>query len=354
VVDDEPNNFDVIEIFLFQSGYELRYFSSGTDALACLAVTQPDVILLDVMMPDLDGIEVCRRIKAHPQWQHIPIIIVTALSSKEDLARCLAAGANDFVSKPVNRLELRARVQSMLRLKQQYDQLQNLLEQRELALRLREDMSNMVVHDLRNPLVAILMACNILKMRGLSETQLPKIEQIERSGRELQGLIDTLLVMAKLEAGRVLLNLAEVDPYDLGQDVIRAFEEIAAYQQIELVSILPEPGKKVQLDPTLVRRVLDNLLANAIKFSPPQSQVTLAIDYPENTQVRIQVKDMGKGVDEDLRQSIFEKYEIGEVFHGVTQTGLGLAFCKIAVEAHGGRIDVISNHPKGAIFMVEF
>jgi CheY-like chemotaxis protein len=155
VVDDEPSGFDVIEAHLFRERYDLSYASSGIKALNLIDSLEPDVILLDVMMPEMDGIEVCRHIKSDPQWQHIPIIMVTALTSKEDLARSLDAGADDFLTKPISGVELRARVRSMLRIKQQYDAL-------EATLQLREDLSNMIVHDLRNPLTTILMSSSLL------------------------------------------------------------------------------------------------------------------------------------------------------------------------------------------------
>lgn len=125
IVDDEPDNFDTIEALLPSESYQLHYASCGEDAISALEKFAPDVILLDVMMPGLDGFEVCRRIKLMSQWQGVTIIMVTALSGKEDLARCLAAGADDFVNKPVNGLELRARVGSMLRIKKQYDLIQS-------------------------------------------------------------------------------------------------------------------------------------------------------------------------------------------------------------------------------------
>jgi len=121
VIDDESDNFDVIETLLSNQDYHLEYIDNGYDALSSLDVLNPDLILLDVMMPGLDGIEVCQQIKARPEWQNIPVIMVTALAAKEDLARCLEAGADDFISKPVNRFELVARVKSMLRIKKQYD-----------------------------------------------------------------------------------------------------------------------------------------------------------------------------------------------------------------------------------------
>jgi signal transduction histidine kinase/HPt (histidine-containing phosphotransfer) domain-containing protein len=124
IIDDEADNFDVIETILGDRDYQLHYAASGQDAIAYLDTFQPDLILLDVMMPVMDGIEVCERIKALPEWQAVPIIMVTALNSKEDLARCMNAGADDFISKPLNSLEFRARVSSMLRIKEQHDRLE--------------------------------------------------------------------------------------------------------------------------------------------------------------------------------------------------------------------------------------
>jgi diguanylate cyclase (GGDEF)-like protein len=123
IVDDEPDNFDVVQALLSDQDYQLHYASNGQEAIDSLKLFQPDVILLDVMMPGIDGIDVCQRIKTMPEWEAVPIIMVTALTNKTDLARCFAAGADDFISKPVNRLELTARVRSMLRIHQQYQQL---------------------------------------------------------------------------------------------------------------------------------------------------------------------------------------------------------------------------------------
>jgi two-component system, sensor histidine kinase and response regulator len=353
VVDDENSNFDVIEILLFKDGHQLHYASCGNAALAWLDQSQPDVILLDVMMPDRDGMEVCRLIKSNPLLQHIPVIMVTALNSKESLERCLEAGADDFVGKPINGAELRARIRSMLRIKQQYDALEKMVQMQEASLQMREDMSNMIVHDLRNPLTNIVLSSQLLKLCDLSEKQQRKVEQIEYAGRRLQSLIDSLLMMAKLESGKMLLNRAEVDLGQMAQETIADFQEIAVQQQIVLVSQIPERSEKFWIDQALIRRVLDNLLSNALKFSPANTEVTLAIDYLSETQVQIQVKDMGHGVSEALQQRIFEKYEVGEVFQGVTQVGLGLAFCKMAIAAHGGRIFVKERQPKGAIFTIE-
>lgn len=346
IVDDKSDNFDVIEMLLFREGYELTYFSSGVAVLQQLQECQPAVILLDVMMPDLDGTAVCRRIKANAALQHIPIIMVTALNSKEDLAQCLEAGADDFISKPVNGIELRSRIRSMLRIRQQHDELQSLLQ-------LREDMVNMIVHDLRNPLANIVLSCELLQLMELPERPMRKIHQVVRSGQQLQALIDNLLTMAKLESGTLVLHRTETDLDAIVQAALQDFAGLAAQKQIQLIGQLPAIPEQVAVDGPIFRRIVDNLLSNALKFSPAQSQIILQIEHPEPGRVKLHVSDMGSGVSEELRQRIFEKYETGQAMIGVPQIGLGLAFCKIATEAHGGTISVAQNHPRGSIFTVE-
>jgi two-component system, sensor histidine kinase and response regulator len=347
IVDDEPNNFDVIEILLAREAYNLNYAADSAEAFHYLNHSLPDVLLLDVMMPGVDGLELCRRIKSNPAWCHLPILMVTALNSKEDLAHCLESGADDFISKPVNGVELRARIRSMLRIKQQQDALKS-------TLQLREDLSNMIVHDLRNPLASILLACELLNLMQLPPKPQHKVEQIKMSGRQLQSLVDSLLIMAKLEAGKMLLNRTDVDLVQLGQQVIADFTPLAAQKRIEIEGRFPECEPKVwSIDATIFRRILDNLLSNAIKFSPGGSQITLQVEYPNPQVGRIQVIDKGKGIPDIQKEQIFEKFETGDLVQGVMQTGLGLAFCKLAIDAHQGQISVHDNQPQGSIFRLE-
>jgi two-component system sensor histidine kinase/response regulator len=346
VIDDEPDNFDVVETLLDGKNYQLYYASSGEQALNRLDSFQPDLILLDVMMPDLDGMEVCQRIKADPQWQAVPIIMVTALTAKEDLAQCLATGADDFISKPVNGVELRARVNSMLRIKQQYDSMQ-------VLLKLREDMVNMIVHDLRNPLASVILGAKILQFPGLSsEQQQGKVEQILLAGQQLQSLIDSLLIMAKLESGKIVLNYTKLDLRQVCMSALGDAEAMAAQKNLTLIRELPELGGMVEVDAVIFRRVLDNLLTNAIKFSPSNSQVIVRGEYLAGGGAKVQVADAGPGIPENLQKIIFEKYEVATQMPEVSQIGLGLAFCKMAIEAHCGTISIEDNHPTGSIFTV--
>lgn len=348
VVDDEPDNFDVIEALLLDENYHFNYASSGIKALERLESFHPDLILLDVMMSQMSGIEVCQLIKNNSKWQYIPVIMITALNSKEDLKMCLAAGADDFISKPVNKTELKWRIRSMLRLKSQFDKLQELL-------RLREDMVNMIVHDLRNPLTNIMLCAEILKFPQLQlEGRLSKIDQIILGSRQLQAMIDNLLFIAKYEYGNIKLCRTSVDLYHLCNSVLADFELLANQQNIELVGDLPKPGTSVDLDAALFRRVLDNLMSNAIKFSYHNSQITLKAYYPSPQKAIIEVIDTGAGINEQLREVIFQKYEVGNFVQGVSQVGLGLAFCKIVIDAHEGEINVENNYPSGSIFSLEF
>jgi two-component system, sensor histidine kinase and response regulator len=209
IVDDEPDNFDVIEALLPSESYQLHYANCGEDALSSLEKFDPDVILLDVMMPGLDGFEVCKRIKLMSQWQAVPIIMVTALSSKEDLAKCLAAGADDFVTKPVHGLELRARVNSMLRIKKQHDRIKSFskLQQGNIHFltnnlnEIRLDLAVGFPNEFNNPLSTISdnidrLKQNIEQLSSVDTLQL--LESSERSVTRLHTLTQKFWFYLKL------------------------------------------------------------------------------------------------------------------------------------------------------------
>jgi two-component system sensor histidine kinase/response regulator len=357
IIDDQVDNFEIMEAFLSKDAYQLYYASSGMKAFALLKTVEPDVILLDIMMPEMDGTEVCKRLKGSDIHKNIPVIMVTALDTKEDLAHALDQGANDFVTKPINSLELRSRVRAHLRTKSEHDELKRLLKLREEALTLREDLSNMIVHDLRNPLATIVLAAGIVQRYIDRLDQRPlilkKIAQILESGHKLEEMIDGLLLMAKLESGKILFNTTPTDLYELGLEALKDFELIADSRQIQLIGELPDPNKSVLTDTTILRRVIDNLLSNALKFSPEGSQVTLSLEYLSENHFRVQVADTGEGINKIEREKIFEKFEIGNLKKNTSQTGLGLAFCKIAIEAQGGTLAIADNTPQGAIFIIE-
>lgn len=242
-------------------------------------------------------------------------------------------------------------------LQQKNLELEALVKLREEALTLREDMSNMIVHDLRNPLTGMLLSAEIIKKysdRPINKAILLKqADQILASGKRLYNMIDSLLLMAKLESGKIIFNPIPTDLYELGNSILNDFELSANAQKIELKRDLPLPKTSIIIDEIILRRVIENLISNALKFSPPNSQVLLQIEYLPENRLRIQVLDNGPGVSSERAEEIFNKFEIGAVQANVSQIGLGLAFCKMAVEAQGGTLTIAPNQPQGSIFIVE-
>ncbi|QQE64286.1 hybrid sensor histidine kinase/response regulator [Leptolyngbya sp. BL0902] len=348
VVDDTPDNLTFIS-GLLRDHYRVKVATSGEKAMLIAQVEpHPDLILLDILMPGLDGYEVCQQLKADSKTKQIPIIFLTVKSDIEDERRGLELGAADYITKPVSPPILMARVKTQLNLKASYDSLQNLL-------RSREDMVNMIIHDLRNPITNILMLSEIfLENTDLPSQKLRKhLDIIWRSGQKLRTLVDDLLIKAKLESGHFILDRQKADLGELCQMALSEVQEIAGQKNLALDLSLPaQKVSPAYVDPVLIRRSVENLLSNAIKYSPSHSTIHLKLVYASPTQAMIQVTDEGPGVNAELRQRIFDKYEIGTLMQGVSQIGLGLAFCKLVVEAHGGTITVEDNQPRGAIFSI--
>ena len=237
------------------------------------------------------------------------------------------------------------------------EELAKLVKLREETLTLREDMSNMLIHDLRNPLSAILLSAEMIQKYGDRPDQqrmmLKKAQQILGSGKRMKTMIDSLLLMAKLESGKIIFNPVYTDLYELGTSILDDFEIMANAQHIELKGQLPSPGNSILIDPIILSRIIENLLSNALKFSPSHRQVILGMEYLLQGHIRVTVADQGLGVNTERADEIFEKFEIGEFQKNISQTGLGLAFCKMAIEAQGGTLAIADNQPQGSIFIVE-
>lgn len=353
IVDDNVIARETLADLLYPENYELLLIESGLNLLTQIDSLNPDVILLDVMMPELNGFDVCQRLKTHPKWQHVPIILVTALDSKDSLVRGLDAGADEFVSKPVNGSELRARVRSMLRVKQQYDALNAMLQ-------LREDMANMLIHDMRAPLATIALHAGLMLQRqNLATNDLQALQTIQAELRHLESFINDMLLVAKIEHDKLLLKRNPCDLVQLIQQLVAQHELLARLHQIKLNVDMPARPLVLPIDETLFSRMLDNLLANALRFSPTGGTVTVRlgeVNEPATGLVRrIQVVDEGAGIPEEERRNVFDKFKIVSLKReGLSQIGLGLALCRMVAEAHGGQIYVMANEPHGAVFTVEF
>ena len=364
IVDDEAISRETLGEMLMTQGYDLVYAADGRQALNQIDAFSPDLILLDIMMPGLNGFDVCRQLKNDGRWRHVPVILVTALDSKGDLVRGLDSGADDFLTKPVNLLELRARVRSLLRIKQQYDEIQ-------AAISLRDDMVHMIVHDMRVPLTAILGLSEIAQWDGVTLADLQEdMEIIYGNARRLNAFVNDILTLAKMQEGQLTLNPTQINLRDQLSQALDSHRLSARQKQISLaLDITRLEAETVYLDAPLFQRVLDNLISNAIKYSPPESTVTVRLEIPADgpllgdsapisngppPNLRLQVVDEGPGIDPRYQDDIFEKFVIIKDRHKTdAQVGLGLAFCKMVVEAHGGRIHVIPNQPNGSIFTIE-
>jgi signal transduction histidine kinase len=351
IVDDELSMRIKLENMLNEEGYEIMSVAKGSDLLTELPEFQADLILLDVLLPDVDGFELCRRVKSNSRFQHIPIILITALNGKKVLVQGLESGADDFLQKPVSKLELRARVRSMLRIKRQYDEL-------EATLKIREELSNMIVHDMSSPIISVLLHTTLLEEAITEPESLNHLRMIRLAADRLDSFVNDMLVMAKMEQSKLRLNLTRVDVNQLASDAQQHFNIIAQSKNIRLIMELPKNPLEMSIDSNLFRRVIANLLANALQYSPNDTTVKLCLEKIEGSDNKphlyMQVVDEGHGIPEEYRTRIFEKFEVVELKRkGVSQIGLGLTFCKMAVDAHGGKIFVESNRPKGSIFIVQ-
>ncbi len=347
IVDDELSMRTYVQMMLEPQGYELLLLESGLELIDELSKPNiPDLIILDVIMPMMSGFEACRKIKANPRWQHIPVILVTVLDTKEAILKGMEAGADDFIQKPINFNELQARVRSMLRIKNQYDELQKILH-------LREELSNMVVHDMSSPITLIQLHAALLEEQLTDPKQREHLEMIQVAADRLDSFTNDMLMMAKFEHSKLRINPSEVEIKDMALNFEKHFSIMAKSKGIELKLELPEQPLKLFIDQHLFSRVIANLLTNALQYSPPQSKVVLRLQSL-NKHLKLQVIDEGVGIPEADQERIFNKFEVVELKKkGIKQIGLGLTFCKMVVDAHAGKIYVQANQPTGSIFTVE-
>jgi len=358
IVDDDSGSREALTDLLLVESYHVETAANGESLFAFLEQQIiPDVILLDVMMPKMNGFEICRRIKANPQWQHIPVVLITALNNRPSLLQGLKAGADEFLAKPVSGAELRARVRNMVRLKHQYDALQ-------ATIQLQEELVQMAVHDMRTPLTTILLHASTLLFKSRQESDRWSLDVISSETRRLDNFIDDLLILIKKDDDRLRLSYSQVEIGKLVREAIGEGELLANAANVEILLSLPPEERQVSLDANLIRRVVDNLMSYAIKHSPMGGKIKVTVcfqDSAENAEngpqlqgVRLMVADEGEGVPPEHREKIFEMVEIMNLKqHGVPQSGIGLAFCKLVVGEHLGNIYITDNEPRGSVIVVD-
>ena len=352
VVDDTPANIQALAAVLKEQGYQISVATNGKQALDVVARIRPDLILLDVMMPEMDGFETCRRLKASEEWREIPVIFLTAKTETADIVQGFELGAVDYVAKPFNAHELLARVHTHLALRRQQRELQENYQRLSELERLRDSLVHMVVHDLRSPLLGLSGCLQMLQsdLAGTLEAeQAEDLESALTAAQRLSEMVTSLLDVSRLEAGQMPLNKQDCDVRPV---IAGALESLGGLTRGRHVSFVPsDTPVTLCCDPEVTGRIVANLVGNALKFTPASGEVRVTAT-PEGNEVRIAVADTGPGIPVEYRERIFEKF--GQV-EGRQEgrkhsTGLGLTFCKLAVEAHGGTIGVDSEVGQGSTF----
>ncbi len=356
VVDDNSENRALAREALGDEGYRVIEAKTGDEGVAAALSQKPDCILMDIRMPGVDGITASERIRAEPEGQDVAIIFVTALRDVDTFDRALAAGGDDFITQPFRPAELVVRIQTALRLRRiaversalyaQLKQQRDALQRLEL---MKEQLVAFLVHDLKNPVNAIDLSAQQLE-RGAGDPERTKrtAGKIREETRALLRMITNLLDISKGDEGRLAPAVADVDAAALVDDAIRDLGAAAQRAGITLTSDVRAP--QIHADRDLLGRVLTNLVDNALRHAPEGSEVKVSVE-PVDHAVELRVADHGPGVPQELRESVFERFRSGSQTATRTNRGLGLAFCKLAVEAHGGRIWIEDGHP-GAVFCV--
>ena len=351
VVDDSPDNLFLVQTILEEEGYVITLAEDGRTALEHIELTPPDLVLLDVMMPEMDGFEVTRRIRENQKLPFMPILLITAFD-QPSVVKGLDSGADDFIRKPVEVDELLARVRSLLRLK-------HAIDEREQIARQREEFVSWMAHDLRTPIVAAERMLMLFQQGALGELS-PGMEEaistMARSNRNLLAMVNTLLEVYRYEAGRKNLCFSPIDIQEVIKEVIQELSPLAEEKKLLLKSNLGERViTKVVGDRLEIHRVFTNLIGNSIKFTDTGSVEVRLSNRPNSNDSKsswllVEVEDTGSGISPEDQKMIFDRFRQGS--HKRSGSGLGLHLSKRIVETHDGTVDVKSELGKGSLFRV--
>ena len=355
VVDDVMSNVLLLKILLTNEKFQVLTANNGTSCLQVCREQHPDLVLLDVMMPDISGFDTAVELKKNPETADIPIIFLTALNSPSDLVHGFQVGANDFLSKPFNKEELIMRVMHQISLVAA----KRIIVQQNIELKRtisnRDKMYSVIAHDLRSPMASIRMVLNLVVQTVSPEAIGPEmyylIDKANRETEETHDLLDNLLKWTKSQTGRLKVAFQEFEISDVITGVADIFSLIAETKKIKLTTEYHEDGLKVRADKDMLNTVLRNFLSNAVKFSTENSSIEIVVSRKDNF-VKVGIRDHGVGIAPDRIDSIFHK---GETTYGTNNeegSGLGLQLCKDFAVKNGGDVMVESVVGEGSTFSV--
>ena len=359
-VDDNPANLGLLFDVLDDSGFEVLVAQSGESALKRAEATLPEIVLLDIMMPDIDGFETCRRLKANEATRHIPVIFMTAVTGTADKVKGFELGAVDYITKPIQPEEVLSRVKTHLTIQRLQWELQE--KNRKLAVSLEKEQElnqlksrfiSLVSHEFKTPLTTIMLSSNLLKRYGARmppEKQTEELHVIEKAVHHMNTLLEDVLTISRGEAGKVEYQPEPTGVIELVQKLIKRFEALSQGKH-EFVFSSQKADGEFLTDPKLLDHILSNLLSNAMKYSPQGGTISCELSE-ENAELIFRVRDEGIGISEADQQLLFEHFHRGENARHIQGTGLGLAIVKHLVEVHGGSIAVESTLNQGACFTV--
>lgn len=358
VVDDDRMSTMMLTRVLKSIGHTVTSTTSGHTALELLDTTPFDVVILDCLMPEMDGYEVLENIRKRESLKDLAIIMVSGVEDMASVVACLELGARDYLNKPFDPAVLRARIQNALAQKRSREREAKLFADlnanyeklRELES-LRDSLIHMIVHDLRVPLTNVIGGLDMLS--SLASLDLEGKELLDlslRGANTLMSLINDLLDVKRLESDALVLDREPVDLAEIVEAGCSHVSRLAADEGVRVTTDVP-PASTVTGDKTLLTRVIVNLVGNAVKFTPSGGEVTVRV-RPSGADLEIEVHDTGEGIPEEALPHVFERFYQVRSQRGTrtSSTGLGLTFCKLAIEAHGGVILAESTVGVGSTF----
>ena len=355
IVDDVVSNVLLLKILLSNEKYQVVTANCGNMCIEQAKNEKPDLILLDVMMPDISGFDAAQILKKTPETAHIPIIFLTALNNPSDLVHGFQVGASDFLTKPFNKEELVVRVFHQIKLVAA----QRIIEKQNAELRAtisnRDKMYSVIAHDLRSPMASIRMVLNLVAASTSPETVGQELcdllDKANKESEDVHDLLDNLLKWTKSQTGRLNVVLQDLDLNDIIPGVVDIFEMIAQTKNIKLNYQGSDQPVVVTADNDMLKTVVRNFMSNAIKFSPEGGSVEIML-HTECDYAKVSVRDHGVGIAPERLASIFKKGETTYGTGGEEGSGLGLQLCLDFARKIGGDCMVESTLGEGSTFSV--